>query len=63
MRHTNAVKLLTEKESILKEVLEPYEPFQVQLGKKVILPVNAVAIDTETKKERTESAKKLRRLY
>ena len=52
-----------EKESILKEVLQPYEPFQVQLGKKVILPINAIAIDTETKKERTESAKKLRRLF
>ena len=49
-----------EKESILKELLEPYEPFRVQLGKKVILPVNAVAIDTESKKERTESVKKLR---
>ena len=52
-----------EKESILKEVLTPYEPFRVQLGKKVILPINAAAIDTETKKERTESAKKLRRLF
>ena len=52
-----------EKESILKEVLQPYERFQVQLRKKVILPVNAVAIDTESKKERTESAKKLRRLF
>ena len=52
-----------EKESILKEVLAPYEPFRVQSGKKVILPVNAAAIDTETKKERTESAKKLRRLF
>ena len=51
-----------DKESILKEVLTPYEPFRVQLGKKVILPINAAAIDTETKKERTESAKKLRRL-
>ena len=48
-----------EKETILKEVLEPYKQFQVQLGKKVILPVNAIAIDTETKKERTESAKDL----
>ena len=53
---------IEDKESILKDVLEPYEPFRVQLGKKVILPVNAVAIDTDTKKERTESAKKLRRL-
>ena len=52
-----------EKESILKEVLEPYEPFQVRLGKKVIRPVNAVAIDTETKKERKELAKKPRRLF
>ena len=52
-----------EKESILKEILQPYEPFQVQLCKKVILPINAAAIDTETKKERTESAKKLRRLF
>ena len=52
-----------EKESILKEVLQPYEPFQVRLGKKVIRPVNAVTIDTETKKERKELAKKLRRLF
>ena len=52
-----------EKESILKEVLTPYEPFRVQLGKKVILPINAAAIDTESKKERTESAKNLRRLF
>ena len=51
---------VTEKESILKHVLEPYEAFRVQLGSKVILPINAVAMDTETKKERTESAKKLR---
>ena len=53
---------VAEKESILKQVLEPYEAFRVQLGSKVILPINAVAMDTETKKERTESAKKLRRL-
>ena len=52
-------ELVKEKESILKKVLEPYKRFQVQLSKKVILPINAVAIDTETKKERTESAKKL----
>ena len=58
-----AHKCEEDKESILKEVLEPYEPFRVQLGKKVILPINAAAIDTETKKERTESAKKLRRLF
>ena len=58
-----AHKCEEDKESILKEVLEPYEPFRVQLGKKVILPVNAAVIDTETKKERTESAKKLRRLF
>ena len=51
-----------QKESILKKVLEPYEPFQVKLGKKVILPINAIAINTETTKERTESAKRLRRL-
>ena len=54
---------VAEKESILEKVLEPYEAFRVQLGSKVILPVNAIAIDTETKKERTESAKKLRRLF
>ena len=48
-----------EKESILKKGLEPYEPFRVQLGKKVILPINAAV---KTKKERTESAKKLRKL-
>ena len=53
---------VAEKESILKQVLKPYETFRVQLGSKVILPINAVAMDTETKKERTESAKKLRRL-
>ena len=53
---------IAEKESILKQVLEPYEAFRVQLGSKVILPINAIAMDTETKKERTESAKKLRRL-
>ena len=53
---------VAEKESILKQVLEPYEAFRVQLGSKVILPINAVAMDTETKKERTESTKKLRRL-
>ena len=53
---------VAEKESILKQVLEPYEAFRVQLGSKVILPINAIAMDTETKKERTESAKKLRRL-
>ena len=43
---------VAEKESILKQVLEPYEAFRVQLGSKVILPINAVAMDTETKKER-----------
>ena len=53
---------VAEKESILKQVLETYEAFRVQLGSKVILPINAIAMDTETKKERTESAKKLRRL-
>ena len=53
---------VAEKESIIKQVLEPYKAFRVQLGSKVILPINAVAMDTETKKERTESAKKLRRL-
>ena len=53
---------VAEKESILKQVLEPFEAFRVQLGSKVILPINAIAMDTETKKERTESAKKLRRL-
>ena len=53
---------VAEKELILKQVLEPYEAFRVQLGSKVILPINAIAMDTETKKERTESAKKLRRL-
>ena len=52
-----------EKESILKKILQPYTAFQVQLGSKVILPINAVAIDTEIRKERTESAKKLRRLF
>ena len=49
-----------EKELILDEVLQPYEQFRVKLGKKVILPVNAVTVD---KNERTESAKKLRRLF
>ena len=46
-------------ESILKKDLEPYEPFQVRLDKKVILPVNAVVSDAE---ERAKSAKKLRTL-
>ena len=54
---------VAEKESILEKVLEPYEAFRVQLGSKVILPINAIAIDTETKKDRTESAKKLRQLF
>ena len=53
---------VAEKESILKQVLEPYKAFRVQLGSKVILPINAIAKDTENKKERTESARKLRRL-
>ena len=53
---------VAEKESILKQVLEPYKAFRVQLGSKVILPINAIAMDTETKKDRTESAKKLRLL-
>ena len=53
---------VAKKESILKQVLKPYEAFRVQLGSKVILPINAVAMDTETKKERTESVKKIRRL-
>ena len=50
---------IEDKESILKKVLEPYEPFQVRLDKKVILPVNAVVSDAE---ERAKSAEKLRRL-
>ena len=54
---------LEEKESILREVLEPYESFRVQLGNKVILPINAITTDTETKKDRTETAKKLRQLF
>ena len=53
------MKLLKKKNQSLKKVLEPYEPFRVQLGKKVILPINAAV---KTKKERTESAKKLRKL-
>ena len=57
-----AHKCEEDKESILKEVLEPYNEFQVQLDSKVILPINDVAIDTEMKKERTESVGKLRRL-
>ena len=61
-----------EKESILRQVLEPYEPFRVQLDKKVILPVNAAlgkkADDTEVEdagamKKRAELAKDLRRLF
>ena len=55
----NCCETVEEKESILMKVLEPYKRFQVRLRKKVILPVNAIAIDTETKKERTESAKQL----
>ena len=50
---------VAEKETILKLVLEPYEAFRVQLGSKVILPINAVTANIE---ERKESAKKLRRL-
>ena len=57
-----AHKCEEDKEPILKKVLKPYNEFQVQLDNKVILPINAVAIDTETKKKRTESAGKLRRL-
>ena len=61
-----------EKESILKEVLKPYEPFRVQLGKKVILPVNAAlgkkaddteVVDAGAMKKRAELAKKLRKLF
>ena len=61
-----------EKESILKQVLKPYEPFRVQLGKKVILPVNASlgkkaddteVVDAVAMKKRAELAKKLRRLF
>ena len=58
----NCSETVAEKETILEQVLEPYKAFRVQLGSKVILPINAVAMDTETKKERTESAKKLRQL-
>ena len=54
---------LEDEESILREVLEPYESFRVQLDNKVILPINAITIDTETKKDRTETAKKLRELF
>ena len=60
--HYCSAETVAKKESILKQVLEPYKAFQVQLGSKVILPINAVAIDTETRKERTESANKLRQL-
>ena len=61
-----------EKQSILKQVLKPYEPFRVQLGKKVILPVNAAlgkkandteVVDAVAMKKRAELAKKLRRLF
>ena len=48
---------VAEKESILKQVLEPYKAFRVQLGSKVILPINAVAMDTETKKEKVYQEK------
>ena len=51
---------VAKKETILKQVLEPYKAFRVQLGSKVILPINSIAMDTETKKERTESVRKLR---
>ena len=63
---------IEEKESILKQVLKPYEPFRVQLGKKVILPVNAAlgkkADDTEVVdavviEERAKLAKRLRLLF
>ena len=61
-----------EKESTLKQVLKPYEQFRVQLGKKVILPVNAAlgkiaddtkVVDDVAMKKRAELAKKLRRLF
>ena len=51
---------IEEKNLILKEVLEPYRPFQVPYGSKVILPINAV---TTNRKERERSAIKLRRLF
>ena len=43
---------VAEKESILKHVLEPCEAFRVQLGSKVILPINAVAIAMDTEHSR-----------
>ena len=58
-----------EKESILKQVLKPYEPFRVQLGKKVILPVNAAlgndteVVDAGAMKKRAELTKTLRKLF
>ena len=56
----NCNETIEEKESLLEEVLEPCKSFRVELNKKVILPINAIA---KSKKERTELAKKLRRLF
>ena len=54
---------VAEKESILKQVLGTVRnSSECSWGSKVILPINAVAMDTGTKKERTESANKLRQL-
>ena len=50
---------IEKKEVILEEVLEPYKPFQVRYGEKIILPINAITTD---KDERQQSAAKLRNL-
>ena len=66
------IETVEEKELILKQVLKPYERFRVQLGKKVILPVNAAlgkkdddteVVDAEAMKKRAELTKKLKRLF
>ena len=54
---------IAEKELILQKEFQQCKPFRVQLGKNIILPINATAVDTETKKERTEYSKKLRQLF
>ena len=46
----NCSETIEEKELALEEVLQQCKPFRVQLGKKIILPINAIAIDTDTKK-------------
>ena len=50
---------------MILENVRMYEAFRTGAGtsKCCHLPINAIAIDTETKKDRTESAQKLRQLF